>query len=175
MRVKLTDIYNTRYFYLTYRNDLTYLFHTFLELQKNSGYEYNVGNDLLETVFNAAKTGAVVEFDLAGAKFTPDTELTLRNYANQGILLVDSVDSWRNNILSINRERCKINLDDYEELPKYDQRYTFKEYIVSLDKTKKYKMPAVQPDVYIPFVSPLTNFLGDCIEPNNRYLRILFS
>lgn len=146
----MTELYNTKYFYLTLRSDLDYLFTTVKGLQADENYQHNVGNEMLGRVYQAAKSGAPIEFDFAGAKITPDVVTSLMFYSNQGIVFVDSKDAWRDNIFKLNRERAKIDRSEFVELPKYELDILVKDYIQSLDKSVKYKVPLNESDIYLP-------------------------
>ncbi len=152
LQVKLTDLYNTRYFYITFQRDLVYLFSTFLELQNNPEYPYNIGNELLGKVFEAAKVGTSVEFDLANAKITPDALMTIKSYAEKGIVFIDTKDAWRDSILKENRRRISVDKSQFVALPLYDGSILVKDYIVSLDNTKTYVAPNGKPEIYIPLL-----------------------
>jgi len=152
VQFKLVDIYNTRYLYLPFNRDLVYLFDTFLKLQKDSSYVHNVGNAMLGEVYEAAKSGTPVEFDLADAKLTPDISSTINQFQLKGIDFIDSKNAYRNSILLENRKRRGIDLSEFVVLPEYDTSVNIKDYIASLDKNTKYKMPNNKPNVYIPLV-----------------------
>ena len=150
MQFKLVDLYNTKYFYVTYRADLVYLFNTCIELRKDRNFNYNIGNEKLGQVYDAVKSGAPVQFDLAGAKITSDVLPKIREYSERGIEFIDTKDSWRNNILKINRERMAIDTSGFVELPKYDPKTNVKDYIVNLSKDTTYKLPLGDSDIYVP-------------------------
>lgn len=150
MRFKITELYNTKYLYRTMNVDLNYLFTTIKALQADNKYAYNVGNTQLGKVYDAAKAGAPIEFDLAETKITPDVVTTLMHYSSQGIVFVDSKDKWRDDIFRTNRERAAIDKSGAVNLPEYDPEMTVKEYIKSLDKNTIYQIPLTQNDVYIP-------------------------
>lgn len=152
MQFKLSEIYNTRYLYLPFNKDLVYLFDTFLKLKKDSGYEHNVGNAMLGRVFDAAKSGTPVEFDLADIKLTPDVSNTIHQFLLKGIDFVDTTNICRNAILQENMRRRGIDVSDYTELPEYNASKSIKEYIADLDTSVNYKMPSSKPSVYIPLV-----------------------
>lgn len=170
MRAALTELYNTRYFYITYQRDLVYLFSTFLALRQDPNYEYNAGNEKLDKVYRAARVGAAVEFDLANAKISPDVFPTIQSYAEKGIIFIDSKDSWRNNILALNRERMKVDMSEFVTLPAYDGTILVKDYVKSLQKGTKYILPNNNPEVYIPLTyiamvlrpSLIINLGGQC-------------
>lgn len=150
MRYKMTDLYNTRFFYITLRTDLNYLFTTVKCLQADQNYPHNVGNELIGKVYEAAKCGAPIEFDFAGAKITPDIVTLLMHYAAEGFVFVDSKDYWRNEIFKVNRERAAVDTSVFVDLPKYDTNMLVKDYIQSLDKNVKYRIPVVDADIYLP-------------------------
>lgn len=152
MQFKIVDLYNTKYFYTTYKVDLVYLFNTCLRLKNDVNYKYNVGNEKLGEVYDAVKSGAVVQFDLAGAKLTSDIVPKIREYSELGIEFVDTKDKWRDVILRTNRERLSIDTSEYIELPEYNPNTSVKDYIVSLDKNVTYKLPLNDNSVYIPLV-----------------------
>ena len=152
MQFKLKEIYNTRYLYLPYVLDLNYLFSNIVEIRKNPNHECNAGNALLEQVYNAARVGSPLEFDLADVKLTPDTVRVINNYALQGVMFTDTKDSLRASILRTNRERMAIDKSSYIDLPHYDMNVLVKDYVASLTKDVTYCMPATDSDIYIPLV-----------------------
>lgn len=138
MRVRLVDIYNTRYFYLSYCKDLTYLFTSYLNMRENKSLQCHAGNDLMKQVFDCAHSNADVEFDLANAKLTTDAIRTVQYYAQRGVLFVDSADAVRNIILQNNRTCASLATNDMVDLPmiKFDQ--TLKDYLNSLSREVTY-------------------------------------
>lgn len=189
MQFKLTELYNTRYFYITYRTDLNYLFETCLSLKENRDFQYNVGNESLGKVYDCVKSGAPVQFDLAGAKITSDITAVLRAYAERGIVFIDTTAPWRDNILRTNRERSAIDTSNVVPLPEYNPAEMIRDYINSLDKEKVYTLPINNAQVYVPLAvmilisrpsvkiclqahcKDLFNFVGSklTIEDLNRY------
>lgn len=152
MQFKLKDIYKTRYFYVSYRNDLVYLFNTYLDLLTNKTRQYNVGNDMLGQIYEAAKCNAPVQFDLADCKFTPDVTKVLSSYAEKGIEFIDTENMWRNNILKTNRERRQIDVTQFTVLPEYDITTPLPEYIKALSSDIVYTVPVNLSEVYIPIL-----------------------
>lgn len=149
MIAKLRDVYNTRYLYLSFRADLSYLFSTYLNLLKNGNGVYNTNADYLAPIFEAAKRGEEVIFDLAEMKITPDCESTIQIYMEQGIKFMDSADPFRNGILEENvRRRDILKGINFVELPVFSVTDSVVEYIQSLDKTVQYKMRADNPELY---------------------------
>lgn len=152
VRVKLRELYNTRYLYVTLQRDLIYLFSTYLELRKNSDYEYFAGNDLLQKVYSAARVGTNVEFDLADTKITPDIEQTIRTYGFKGIAFVDTKDYYRNEILKENRRRAQIDTSSFVPLPEYNSTQLVKDYVQSLKKDVTYTVTYNNVEVYLPLL-----------------------
>ena len=150
MQFKLVELYNTRYFYITYKKDLVYLFNTVLALRENRNHPYNIGNAKLGQVYEAAKTGAPLQFDLAGCKLTPDTTTTIQEYACKGIEFIDTKDYGRNQIFITNRERQKISNQEFVELPVYNPSDSIVDYMQALDSSITYMLPNHDANVFIP-------------------------
>lgn len=155
MRVKICDIYNTKYFYITMGKDLNYMWNTCLALQSNSSLEYNVGNDLLGKVYDCFKTGAPVEFDLAGAKITSDVTRQVIEFLRKGIVMCDTENPSRDVILKENMRRFSINLNTLP-LPNYSIDTNVKDYITSLTTDVVYLPTNNNPEVYVPLLVMIT-------------------
>lgn len=155
MRVKICDIYNTKYFYVTMGRDLSYMWNTCLALQKDSKAVHNVGNPLLGTIYECFKTGAPVEFDLAGARITSDVTYIILNFLNQGIVMCDSESKWRDTILKENMRRFAIHLETVP-LPTYNLNNSVKEYIQNLQTDVIYQPPVTELEVYLPLLTMIT-------------------
>lgn len=138
MRVKLVDMYNTKYFYLSYCKDLEYLFTCYLNLRRNKDLKYHAGNALMQQVFDCAYANADVEFDLAKAKLTTDAISTIQRYANNGIIFVDSNDPLRNEILRINAQRKSTPIGERVTLPLVEFDMSLKDYLSSLSREVVY-------------------------------------
>lgn len=150
MQFKLTELYNTRYFYITYKKDLVYLFNTIITLRVNRNHPYNIGNAMLGQVYEAAKSGAHIQVDLAGSKLTPDTVTTIQEYSAKGIEFIDTKDAGRNQILAVNRERLKFNKKDFVELPEYNPSDSVVDYLQTLNQSTIYMLPNHDQTVFIP-------------------------
>lgn len=138
MKVKLVDIYNTRYFYLSYCKDLKYLFTSYLNMRENKELKCHAGNALMQQVFDCAHSNADVEFDLANAKLTTDAVSTVQYYASRGIQFIDTENPVRNEILRNNRECMAAKEREEVDLPviKFDQ--SLKDYLSSLSRDVTY-------------------------------------
>lgn len=145
MVVKLSELYNTKFFYITMGKDLTYLFSSCNSLRKDPSLKLNAGNKVIDDVFSCFRVGAPVTFDLAGCKFTSDTVYTLLTAQRDYKLdLIDSQDAWRNDILMVNRERFEKYGDGVQntvELPILTQDAMALEFIQSLQKGVLYSVP----------------------------------
>ena len=86
----------------------------------------------MKQVFDTAKRGEDVEFDLAGAHITPDIVECLNYYTSKGVNVIDTTDTVRNEILAVNRERYAVNTDDFTPLPEFTVNTNIKEYLQNL-------------------------------------------
>ena len=155
MRVKICDVYNTKYFYVTMGRDLSYMWNTCLTLRSSPNADYNVGNAQLGTIYDCFKTGAPVEFDLAGARLTSDVTRIVIDFIRRGIVMCDTESSWRDNILKENYKRLHTELTTVP-LPTYTWDMSAKDYIQSLQTDVIYQPPSVNPEVYIPLLVMIT-------------------
>lgn len=155
MQFKLVDIFNTKYFYVTTGKDLHYMLSTCVALRSDANHVHNVGNEALGRVYNAFKSGAPVEFDLAEARLTSDVTTMINMFARQGIVFVDTNAPWRNNILTENRKRLELEFSykDAVQLPAFDSRLSAVDYIQSLSKDIVYRVPPNNLQVTIPLVT----------------------
>lgn len=148
MQFKLKDLYNTKYFYVSYCKDINYLCLNILELQKNNNHQCNIGNDEIAKVYNAAKNAAEIELDLAGCQFTPDVYNVVLNYIQKGLRFIDTELEWRNEILQLNWNRFRMSVNSIP-LPKYSTDMSVPDYIRSLEKDVVYKVPDNDEGIYI--------------------------
>ena len=155
MRVKICDIYNTKYFYITMGKDLNYMWNTCLALRTNPNLNYNIGNDLLDTIYACFKTGAPVEFDLAGAKITTDVTRQVIEFLRKGIIMCDSENPRRDIILKENMKRFSLNIETVP-LPDYSVNTNVKDYITSLSTDVVYLPTNNNPEVYVPLIVMIT-------------------
>lgn len=147
---KIVDLYNTRYFYVTYNVDLIYLFDTIIKLRNDPTASYHAGSKLHEELFKDVIAGKEVVIDLAGAKFTSDTTTTLTRYMREGIKFADTEDTVRNEILEEDVRRMAIDKTDYVLLPRFTNRTNIQEYLSSLKRDVVYTLPEMHEDLYIP-------------------------
>lgn len=150
MQFKMKEVYNTRFLYLPYARDLTYLFSTIIRLRENPADECNVANDLLGQIYDAAKNNIPIEFDLADIKLSPDCSIVIDKYSRLGIKFIDTQSINRNIVLQENYKRIELDASEYVELPEFTPDMKIKDYITSLDKTVKYCLPVNDYSVYIP-------------------------
>ena len=150
MTVKLTDLYSTKYFYITTGKDLTYLFATCDLIRKDPKKEVNAGNKQIEDVFNCFRVGAPVVFDLADGRYTSDiSHILLAAQREYGFELIDSVNPWRNAILMENKRRFELYKDGVQntvELPVLRQDEKALDFIKNLQKGVLYRVPVTYPE-----------------------------
>lgn len=133
MTVKLTDLYSTKYFYKTFCADLQYLFTSMKRLMdKEEGFEPNVGNELLGQVYEAVKNGEEVVIDLADARLTSDAVVHVYQAEYNGIKFCDTLSEWRDKIFKENQERQHFVIRNREPLPAFGYNTDIKEYVKSL-------------------------------------------
>lgn len=153
MRFKLTELFNTKYFYVTTGRDLTYMLNTCLALRANSNLVYNVGSDALKQVYECFKSGAPVEFDLAEARITSDVCISLNEYAKQGIKFVDTASEWRDKLLRDNESRIAVDLSKAVPLPTYTAGMNAVDYIASLSKDVTYLVEPTNLEIQVPLLT----------------------
>lgn len=138
MQVKLTELYHTKYFYLTYVKDLSYLFNSCVTLWNSPTVEIHSGSELMTQIFDCVRKHEQVVFDLAGAKFTADTRVLILRFMREGLEFIDSTDATRDSILKTDKERFSIVLEDVINLPMLYSTTSLKDYLSNLDNTKVY-------------------------------------
>lgn len=150
MVVRLKELYNTRYLYKTFTEDMRLMFRTVVDLRNDSNTSYHVGNDLQGKVYESAKAAAPLQFDLADVKLSSDVTPIIQEYARAGIEFIDTQDAKRNEILRTNRERYAVDTSGYVTLPEYNPSQLVSDYIKLLSKDVVYKMPVGKNEIYLP-------------------------
>lgn len=145
MVVKLKELYNTKYFYITLGKDLTYLFSTCSQLRRDPSQEVNAGNDQIKQVYDCFRASAPVSFDLADCKFTSDvTRILMTAQRDYQLDFIDTKDTWRNDIFKENKNRflTRESLQSTTvELPELRQDEKALDFIRSLSKDVTYSVP----------------------------------
>ena len=152
MTVKLKDLYKTKYFYVTFAIDLKYLFNSIVGIQNKTNLHPHAGSELMEQVFEEVRNGRTVVFDLADAKFTPDTVGIITAFQRQGIKFTDSVDIGRTRVIQYNETAIYNSTLESVQLPDYDGNMRISEYIQNLSKGTLYHLPPVDKDMYLRMV-----------------------
>ncbi len=152
MTVKLKDLYKTKYFYVTFAIDLNYLFNSIIGIQNKTNLNPHAGSELMEQIFEEVRNGRTVVFDLANAKFTPDTVGIITAFQRQGIKFTDSADIGRTRIIQYNETAIYNSALESVQLPDYDGNMRISEYIQSLNKGMLYHLPPVNKDMYLHMV-----------------------
>lgn len=179
MRIKLKELFNTQYLYKTFVIDLDYLFNSISALRRDASLTVHPVSKEVENIFNAAKSGAPIEFDLAGCKLTPDCVSCIMSGMHKGIDFCDSADPSRDAILLENKRRIGTNTESFIDLPDFVLGSMIKDYVASLDNTKTYKIPLKDRQIYFPLA-----FIVQCCRPKvniapggltNDYLKFIGS
>lgn len=179
MRVKLKEILNTQYLYKTFVVDLNYLFNSIDLLRKNPSLDIHPVSAEVESIFNAAKLGVKIEFDIAGCKLTPDCVQCIMSGLNLGIGFCDTADASRDAILAENMQRLSINTSEFVSMPEFVLGSSIKDYVASLDNTKTYRIPLNDNQIYFPLA-----YIVQCCRPKvniapegltNAYLKFIGS
>lgn len=152
MKVKLTELLNTSYVYLTFCKDISFICDAVRTLQTDSQAQPNAFNSAIQRVYDAARIGTPIEFDLADAKLTRDACDTILLQLRNGSVFVDSKDSWRNDLLAENMKRLSTKIDNLTDMPVFTQDMTAPEYIKQLDKNVVYLPPIIDENIYLPLV-----------------------
>lgn len=155
MRVKICDVYNTKYFYITMGKDLNYMWNTCVALRENPEHPYNIGNATLGTIYECFKKGQSVEFDLADARITSDVVPIVMTALRKGIVMCDTLNPDRDVILKTNMERVNLSVTTVP-MPEFTVQSSPVDYIKSLEKDCVYLPPVTNPEVYVPLVVMIT-------------------
>lgn len=179
MVVKLIDLYNTKYFYISICKDLTYLFSSCWQIRNNTSLQMHAGNEKIAKVFDCFRTGAPVQFDLAGGKYTSDACAVIQNAQREyGIQFIDTECEWREQLFRENDERlqyAKSVVDTTTPLPILERGEPTIDYIKSLQKGIIYSVPFNYPGNIWMQVVTLINIYRPSIQLylQNRELQLL--
>lgn len=147
MVVKLSTIFETNYFYVTYAADLRYFFNCYEKISQDSTYVPNALTPEMKNVFDAVRNHEELVIDIANARFTPDTSDFILVATNLGIRLVDSTDQNRNSLLQENIRRKNINKESYVPLPDFDLNLKLNQYVEQcLHAGEKYTCDKIEHD-----------------------------
>ena len=157
MRFKLTEVFNTRYLYVTIGADILYMFSSCKRIKDDPTAVVNVGNDMMGQIYDCFRHGSAVEFDLADAKITPDVIKIINDYQRAGFKFVDSAEAWRNGILKENERRLSIDTSDFVPLPCIPPKGVKPEvYIKELRSDVVYKPVNENRKTFIPLLAMIT-------------------
>lgn len=138
MKVKLVDLYNTKFFYKTFCTDLNYLFDSIKRIRSGADLaSINAGNAQIEEVYKAYRNGEDVVFDLADARLTSDALLCIQFAEDAGIVFCDSKNSWRDELFIENAKRRSAKASTVF-LPEFGRKADVKEYIKNLSTEEVY-------------------------------------
>ena len=160
MKVKLRELYNTKYFYKTFVIDLDYLFDNIALLRTTPSLDVHPVNDEMKKIFDAARIGTELVFDLAECRITPDCVRCIMSGMSKGIKFCDTSNPSRDAILFEDANRIAIRKDEFVNLPEFKLGSSVKEYIASLSKDVTYKIPLVDKNIYLPLA-----YMAQCCRP----------
>lgn len=135
---KLRDIYNTNFFYISFKKDLRYLISGIKASREGKRDTVNNASELLTQLYDDAAAGKEITIDLARNKFTPDLHGVLNEMREAGIHLIDSEDKVRECILRQNDERMENRKIPTVEIPEYNPDIRMTDYIRNLDPNVVY-------------------------------------
>lgn len=161
MKVKLKEMYDTKYFYKTFVIDLKYLFSSIETLRSNPDADIHPINDRMKDVFDAVRAGANIEFDLAGCVITPDCISCIVAGMTKGIRFCDTADASRDAIIVEDMQRLAMDTSNFVELPVYEPGNSIVGYVKALDKNVTYKLPVNDRHIYFPLT-----FIIQCSRPS---------
>lgn len=149
---KLLDIYNTKFFYLSYKKDLQYLCSTILNLEKGQVDDPHAGCDLMKNLFDDVKAGRAVSIDCADIVFSADLSSLISYFEGEGIYFIDSADEWRNKLFENNRSNLKYRGYKTMVLPMPDKDQPLTEYLKYLGSDIPYELPINPSDILWPLI-----------------------
>lgn len=137
MTCKLIDLYNTKFFYKTFCNDLYYFFSAINRLRNGEDFHPNIGNEKIGEVYEAARRGEPIVIDLADARLSSDILRPIYSAEDDGIVFIDTMNAWRNNIFKENARRRQMKMSKLK-LPEFTPKTDIKEYMKSLHQEAIY-------------------------------------
>lgn len=143
MTVKIVDLFNTKYFYVTIGVDLQYFFSAINGIREAGKVDgYNAGSELISKVYQSVVRGEELVLDLADARVTSDVTPRILQAMRSGIKFVDTKDEERDKLLQISLERVATIIEPIE-MPPYDYNTNPVQYIASLQKGVVYNPPTI--------------------------------
>lgn len=167
MVFKFTELFETKYIYLTFHKDVNYVLNKCAALQKDPNVPCHPLNETCRKLFDCAKSAAPIEFDLAEAVITSDITPCITDFIRKGFVFKDSSNVYRNSILQENARRAKISTENYISLPTFNLNMKVSDWIKSLPADEVIKPSAQNTDLYIPLVvmaTLLRHKLNFCLD-----------
>ena len=156
MTVKLVDIFNTKYFYITFRKDLSYLVNCVNKVREDQSLQLHAPSEKFAEVLRSVAAGEELTIDIAGARFTPDTEPMLHSMISADITLTDTELNWRRTLLEENVLRNGLRSTNSIPLPDFTYTTNIKEYIHELRTDVMYSRNALDNYVQLALVTLIT-------------------
>ena len=155
--VKLTEIFNTKYFPAHYEKDLNYFFKLAMECISNPSKQVISEHPGVRAAIAFYRTNSIIEIDIAGARFVPNTIAVVQNYADNGVIVCDTESVTRDAILLENRRRAKVEYE-VEPLPILQSLDDLPKYIGALSENIVYSPKGMSVNLSVPLVALITVF-----------------
>lgn len=156
MIVKLTELYSTKYFYVSYLSDLKYLLHCVDKIKEDPMVDLHAPTPAFRALLLGLKRGEQFILDTASARFTKDTSFMLTLFQRSGIILIDSELPWRQAVYKENRKRLEQLVQESVPLPELMYTIGIREYITSLRTDVLYRPNTSSIDLQIALVTLVT-------------------
>lgn len=139
---KLIEIFDTKYFPYHYQHDLMYFFDLALRCVNNTSIEVISDVPGVHDAIKDFRMNGVIEIDLADAHFVPDTMRIVIDNVAKGVIIFDSKNVYRDDIINENRRRQKL-VYETTPLPSIKAITELPNYISELSTGVIYSIPAI--------------------------------
>lgn len=170
---KLVEIFDTKYFPYHYQLDLMYFFDLALKCVNNPSIEVVSDVQGIHKAIKDFREHGVIEIDLADAHFVPDTMRVVMDNVSRGIIIFDSKNVYRDDIINENRRRQRLDYDTVQ-LPVIKSITDLPNYISELSTDHVYTIPAIN-RLYIGLVTLVTIFRPEIQFDLDTYYEKVFN
>lgn len=154
---KLIEIFDTKYFPAHYDKDLQYFISLALDCLKDYSKQIISDHESVKEAIESFRNRGVIELDLADAHFVPNTMAIIQDSAEKGVILCDTANVTRDDILTENRRRAKLEYTT-EPLPELRSINDLPNYIAFLSEDVVYTPGDMPISMSIPLVALITVF-----------------
>lgn len=168
MVVKLTELFGTRFFYVSIGLDFDYFMSTYNAIRNgNIPEKYNKdASPAISAAYDSALGGDELIIDLARARITSDITPKILREMRNGVQFCDTDDPARDEILKISYSRIKqysIVTSSLVMMPTFEVGTSPLEYVTGLQKEVIYDPPEVNIDLYV-YIIALTAIYRPSIQ-----------